>query len=208
MQENDFIKRLENPQDGPQNPLPLFAEWLKTAEKTEINDPNAMCLATIDPDGHPSVRIVLLKDVDERGFVFYTNRESRKGQALSLHPQAALCFHWKTLGRQVRVEGTVMIVDDAESDAYYASRPKGSRLGAWASRQSRPLENRSTLVHRIEELEKQYQGTDNIPRPPHWGGYRLKPDYIEFWHDGTSRLHTRLVYKRGEKGWERSLLYP
>lgn len=208
MQENDLIRALENSAAAPLTPWELFTKWLDEAGTTEINDPNAMCLATTDANGRPSARIVLLKDFDERGFVFYTNRESRKGQALSLHPQAALCFHWKTLGRQVRVEGRVVMVDDHESDAYYASRPKGSRIGAWASRQSRPLESRSTLVSRVEELERQYNQTDNIPRPPHWGGYRLNPDYIEFWHDGEFRLHTRLVYNLTEKGWERSLLYP
>lgn len=208
MQENDLIRALENPADAPPDPWELFATWLNEAENSEINDPNAMCLATLDADGRTSARIVLLKDFDERGFVFYTNRESRKGQALSLHPQAALCFHWKTLGRQIRIEGRVLMVGDTESDNYYASRPKGSRIGAWASRQSRPLENRSTLIGRVAELEKQYSDTDDIPRPPHWGGYRLSPDYIEFWHDGEFRLHTRLIYKLTEKGWERSLLYP
>ncbi len=178
------------------------------AESSEINDPNAMTLATIDPNGRPVARIVLLKGLDERGFVFFTNRESRKGQALNLTPYAALCFHWKTLTRQVRVEGKVVMIDDAESDDYYNSRPRGSRIGAWASRQSRPLDNRTTLADRVAELEKQYGENDVIPRPPHWGGYRIIPDYIEFWHDGGFRLHTRLTYTRNENGWERGLIYP
>lgn len=208
MQKNDPIKMLEKPEQGPSDPITLFQEWLREAESSEINDPNAMCLATIDPDGRPSARIVLLKALDERGFVFYTNRESRKGDALKLNPHAALCFHWKTLGKQVRVEGKVLLVDDQESDDYYNSRHKGSRIGAWASRQSRPLDSRSTLADRVAALEKQYADSTVIPRPPHWGGYRVIPEYIEFWHDGGFRLHTRLIYKKTENGWERSMLYP
>jgi pyridoxamine 5'-phosphate oxidase len=208
MQKIDPLKTLEKAELAPIDPITLFKQWLKEAESSEINDPNAMCLATIDPDGRPAARIVLLKNLDERGFVFYTNRESRKGAALNMHPQGALCFHWKTLGRQVRVEGKVLLVDDAESDEYYNSRPRGSRIGGWASRQSRPLESRSTLADRVAELEKQYGDNDIIPRPPHWGGYRLVPDYIEFWHDGDFRLHTRLTYTRTGDGWERGMLYP
>lgn len=212
MQKIDPIKMLETAESGPPNPITLFKEWLGEAESSEINDPNAMCLATTDPDGRPVARMVLLKNVDEQGFVFYTNRESRKGEALNLNPHAALCFHWKTLTKQVRVEGKVLLVDDAESDAYYNSRSKGSRIGAWASRQSRALDSRSTLANRVAELEKQYGENDVIPRPPHWGGYRIVPDYIEFWHDGGFRLHTRLIYKKTENGagykWERSMLYP
>lgn len=199
---------LETAEDGPTDPITLFQQWMTDAESSEINDPNAMTLATIDPNGRPVARIVLLKGLDERGFVFFTNRESRKGQALNLTPYAALCFHWKTLTRQVRVEGKVVMIDDAESDDYYNSRPRGSRIGAWASRQSRPLDNRTTLADRVAELEKQYGENDVIPRPPHWGGYRIIPDYIEFWHDGGFRLHTRLTYTRNENGWERGLIYP
>lgn len=208
MQDQDPIKTLESADLSPENPIILFQQWLKIAESSEINDPNAMCLATIDPNGRPSARIVLLKSLDDRGFVFFTNRESRKGEALGSHPDAALCFHWKSLGRQVRVEGRVSMIADPESDDYYNSRPKGSRIGAWASRQSRPLENRSTLVNRVAELEKTYPGDTPIPRPPHWGGYRLEPGYIEFWHDGEFRLHTRLIYKKTGNAWERSMLYP
>lgn len=208
MQQPDPIKMLETAEVGPQDPITLFQQWLKEAESSEINDPNAMCLATVDPDGRPAARIVLLKALDPRGFVFYTNRESRKGDALKLNHHAALCFHWKTLGKQVRVEGKVLMVDDQESDDYYNSRAKGSRIGAWASRQSRLLDSRTTLANRVAELEKQYADSDTIPRPPHWGGYRVIPEYIEFWHDGGFRLHTRLIYKKADSGWERSMLYP
>ncbi len=212
MNNPDPIKMLETAENGPTDPIMLFQQWLSEAESSEINDPNAMTLATVDPNGRPVARIVLLKGLDERGFTFFTNRESRKGQALNLTPFAALCFHWKTLTRQVRVEGKVVMIDDAESDAYYNSRPRGSRIGAWASRQSRPLDCRTTLADRVAELEKQYGENDVIPRPPHWGGYRIIPDYIEFWHDGGFRLHTRLTYTRNENGpeskWERGLIYP
>lgn len=208
MNNPDPIKMLETAENGPADPITLFQQWLNDAESSEINDPNAMTLATVDPNGRPVARIVLLKGLDDRGFVFFTNRESRKGQALNLTPYAALCFHWKSLARQVRVEGKVVMIDDAESDAYYNTRPRGSRLGAWASRQSRPLDSRTTLADRVTELEKQYGENDVIPRPPHWGGYRVIPDYIEFWHDGGFRLHTRLTYTRTDTGWERGLLYP
>ncbi len=210
MLNNDIIKNLETATDGPGDPYALFEAWMEDAVASEINDPNAMSLATIDPDGRPSLRIVLLKHLDENGFVFYTNRESRKGEALKANPVAALCFHWKTLRRSVRIEGAVSLVSDEESDSYYASRPMGSRIGAWASQQSRRLESRSLLAHRVASLEQEYedQDQDSIPRPPHWGGYRVHPDRIEFWHDGTHRLHTRLIYKADKDGWIREMLYP
>jgi pyridoxamine 5'-phosphate oxidase len=204
----DIIKTLEKPEDAPSDPFGLFGQWMIDATGSEINDPNAMSLATVDPDGKPSVRIVLLKHVDDQGFVFYTNLESRKGQALKAHPFAALCFHWKTLGRQVRVEGPAAPVSAAESDAYYNSRAFGSRIGAWASRQSQPLESRSLLAARVAALEKEYEGQTAIPRPPHWGGTRITPERIEFWHDGTHRLHTRLIYEKTKGGWSRSMIYP
>ncbi len=204
---NDSIKMLEKAEDGPDDPFALFEQWMEDAVGREINDPNAMSLATVDADGMPSARIVLLKQLDERGFVFYTNRESRKGLALAAHPVAALCFHWKTLRRQVRIEGMVVKVDDKESDAYYNSRPVGSRIGAWASQQSRPLESRSVLAGRVAALEKEYEGQD-IPRPAYWGGYRVIPKRIEFWHDGAFRLHTRLVYTRNGNGWVKEMIYP
>jgi pyridoxamine 5'-phosphate oxidase len=204
----DTIKMLENAASGPEDPIMLFQQWLAEAESSEINDPNAMTLATIDENGRPAARIVLLKALDHRGFVFFTNRESRKGQALGIHPYAALNFHWKSLTRAVRIEGRVEMIDDRESDDYYNTRPRGSRIGAWASRQSRPLENRTTLQERVSALEAQYGPDDHIPRPPHWGGYRVIPDYIEFWHDGGFRLHTRLTYKKAGDSWERGMLYP
>lgn len=207
----DIIAQLENAAEAPENPLPLFQKWLADAEETELNDPNAMALATVNAAGRPSIRMVLLKGLDDRGFVFYTNRDSRKGTDLAANPNAALCFHWKSLRRQIRIEGRVEKVSDSESDEYYRSRPIGSRIGAWASQQSRPLENREVLADRVAALEQQYQGhEDTIPRPPHWGGYRVIPHAIEFWHDGEFRLHRRVVYtqKADGTGWNRAMLYP
>lgn len=207
MTDADPIKTLENAQSSPPDPLPLFRAWLGEAEQSEVNDPNAMCLATIDADGKPSARIVLLKQYDARGFVFFTNRTSRKGQALAAHPFAALNFHWKSLQRAVRIEGRVEKIEDEESDTYYYSRNRGSRIGAWASKQSQPLESRTVLRERVAEMDQRYG--DDIPRPPHWGGYRVVPDRIEFWHDGADRLHTRLLYIREPDGtWRRTMLYP
>lgn len=205
----DVIKTLEIAEDAPNNPYELFDLWMAEAEKSEPNDPNAMSLATIDPDGKPAVRIVLLKGLDERGFVFYTNQQSRKGKALAANPYAALCFYWKTLGRAVRIQGATETVTDAEADAYYATRDRGSRIGAWASLQSQELNNRSTLAARVAQFENKFKDIDNIPRPPHWSGYRITPDTIEFWHDGTHRLHTRVVYTLNNDGtWKRIMLYP
>jgi pyridoxamine 5'-phosphate oxidase len=177
------------------------------AEKSEPSDPNAMAVATSTPGGRPSVRAVLLKGVDERGFVFYTNKESRKGEELGANPHVALLFHWKSLGRQIRIEGTVEHVTDAEADAYYATRPRNSQLGAWASQQSRPLEDRATLEHRLAEAEQRF--ADEIPRPSYWSGYRVLPIRLEFWQDMPYRLHDRTVYTRpGIQGWEQSKLFP
>lgn len=191
------------------DPMDQFTSWFQDAvERSGQNDPNAMCLSTLSPDGLPEGRIVLLKGVDPRGFVFYTNLESAKGRALAAHPVAALTFHWDRLARQVRVQGTVEPVTDEEADTYYASRPRGSRLGAWASEQSRPLVDRQTLEGRVQELERRYPG-DNIPRPPHWSGFRLLPGVVEFWQGRTSRLHDRFVYRRGSRGtWEIERLNP
>jgi pyridoxamine 5'-phosphate oxidase len=172
-----------------------------------LPEPTAFALGTVGPGGKPSVRILLLKAVDERGFVFYTNYESRKGRELLTHPDAAMCFHWQPLERQVRIEGRTTRVSDAEADAYFASRPRGSQLGAWASRQSEPMEHPGALDDRVRQFELQFEGVP-VPRPPHWSGFRLAPARIEFWHNMPSRLHERLVYTREGDGWRIDVLYP
>ncbi|HVY16302.1 MAG TPA: pyridoxamine 5'-phosphate oxidase [Rhodopila sp.] len=190
------------------SPFDQFDAWMKEAEKVEINDPNAMILATATPDGRPSLRTVLLKGVDPRGFVFYTNKTSRKGDELAANPRASLLFYWKSLHRQIRIEGQVEDVTDAEADAYYATRARVSRLGAWASIQSRPLPERSVLEERLAEMEAKYPG-DEIPRPPYWSGYRLLPSLFEFWQDMPFRLHDRTVYSPSANGaWVQSKLFP
>jgi pyridoxamine 5'-phosphate oxidase len=190
------------------DPYGLFTEWLAEATRSEPSDPNAMCLATSTPDGQPSARMVLLKDHDARGFVFYTNLESRKGGELAANPHAALCFHWKTLARSVRVEGAVEPVSEAEADAYYASRSRGSRIGAWASRQSRRLDGRWALEKAVAEFTLKF-GLGEIPRPPHWSGFRLLPVRIEFWRDMPFRLHERRVFLAApEGGWATETLFP
>ena len=188
-------------------PLTLFANWFGDAEKTEPNDPNAVALATVDGDGLPDVRMVLLKGYDERGFVFYTNFESAKGVEILGSMKAAMCFHWKSLRRQVRLRGPVEIVSDEEADAYYASRARGSRIGAWASKQSRPLESRFALEKAVTEYTARHAIGD-IPRPPYWSGFRIMPQTIEFWHDRPFRLHDRLVFSRDGEGWRTTRLYP
>ncbi len=189
------------------DPYRLFEAWLAEATKSELNDPNAMALATADADGLPDVRMVLLKGFDERGFVFYTNTESAKGQELAANPKAALLFHWKSLRRQVRVRGAVERVTDAEADAYFASRPRQSQLGAWASDQSREVEGRFVLERRVAELALKY-GLSAPPRPPHWHGYRILPEVFEFWRDGAFRLHDRMQYRPAGAGWTRARLFP
>ncbi|MBT9288411.1 pyridoxamine 5'-phosphate oxidase [Prosthecodimorpha staleyi] len=188
-------------------PFRLFGEWLRDAEGREPNDPNAMAVATVDETGMPNVRMVLLKGFDQQGFVFYTNFESRKGREILASRKAALLFHWKSLRRQVRVRGTVEIVSDAEADDYYASRPRGSRIGAWASQQSRPLESRFALEKAVAEYGLKF-GLGDIPRPPHWSGFRIVPTGFEFWHDRPFRLHDRLVFERAGDGWTTTRLYP
>ncbi len=190
-------------------PFALFADWFAKAEDAEPNDPNAMALATVDPDGMPNVRMVLLKGVDARGFVFYTNLESAKGQELAAGPKAALCMHWKSLERQVRVRGPVEPVSDAEADEYYASRHRSSRIGAWASKQSRPLESRFALEKEVARFTAKY-AIGEIPRPEHWSGFRIRPVYFEFWRSGTFRLHDRLVFSRPtpDAAWTTARLYP
>jgi pyridoxamine 5'-phosphate oxidase len=188
-------------------PFNLFGEWLADATKSEPNDPNALALATVDADGLPDVRMVLLKGFDQKGFVFYTNFESAKGREILGSMKAAMCFHWKSLRRQVRVRGPVEIVSDAEADAYYATRPRGSRIGAWASKQSRELESRFALEKAVAEYTARYPIGD-IPRPAHWSGFRIVPQQIEFWHDRPFRLHDRVLFTSTGDGWEKARLYP
>lgn len=191
------------------DPFGLFAEWLKEAEASEPNDPNAMALATVDEEGLPNVRMVLLKGFDERGFVFYTNFESQKGQEILGTMRAALVFHWKSLRRQVRVRGIVEEVTGQEADEYFASRPRDSRIGAWASQQSRPLESRFALETAVAMNAAKF-AIGEIPRPPYWSGFRIRPLSIEFWHDRPFRLHDRVVFRRGADGsaWTKARLYP
>ncbi len=189
------------------DPHALFAAWLEDARTSEPNDPNAMAVATVGADGMPSVRMVLLKGHDARGFVFYTNQQSRKAGELAVHPKAALLFHWKSQRRQVRIEGPVTLVADAEADAYFATRGRDSQLGAWASDQSRPLDARATFEARFEAEQALFEGRD-VPRPPHWGGYRVVPERIEFWSDREHRLHERRLFTRTANGWSEGLLYP
>jgi pyridoxamine 5'-phosphate oxidase len=189
------------------DPNALFEEWLAEARLAEPNDPTAMALATADARARPSVRMVLLKGHDERGFVFYTNLDSRKGGELAANPHAALLFHWKSLRRQVRVEGAVEPATEAEADAYFASRKRESQLGAWASDQSRPLDRREAFENRYREVEARYEGRD-VPRPPRWSGWRVMAERIEFWTDRAFRLHERRLFTRGGGGWTEGLLYP
>lgn len=191
------------------DPLEIFGTWYAEAGKSEPNDPSAMALATVGPDGTPAVRMVLLKDYDADGFVFYTNYESRKGEQLLSHPKAALLFHWKSLRRQVRIEGPIRQTTPEEADTYFATRARGSQLGAWASEQSRPLESRFALEKRVAEVTARYV-VGKVPRPPHWSGFRLQPTLIEFWQDGAFRLHDRLEYRRSSPGepWTTRTLYP
>lgn len=191
------------------DPFSLFGTWLKDAEASEVNDPNAASIATVDEDGLPNVRMLLVKSYDSNGFVFYTNFESQKGRELLAHPKAAMCFHWKSLRRQVRVRGPVEVVSDAEADAYFSSRPRGSRIGAWASKQSRPLESRFALEKAVAQYTAKY-GVGEVPRPEYWSGFRLKPVAIEFWRDAKFRLHDRVEFRRDqpEGGWHKVRMYP
>ncbi len=199
--QTDFTTRSE--------PFQLFAEWLEEARASEPNDPTAMSVATADADGLPNVRMTLLKEFDERGFVFYTNFESQKGTEILASRKAALGFHWKSLRRQVRLRGPVELVSDEEADAYFRSRPRDSRIGAWASQQSRPLESRFALEKAVATYAAKY-AIGEIPRPPYWSGFRVKPVYVEFWKDGAFRLHDRVVFRRDSEAdaWSKTRLYP
>jgi pyridoxamine 5'-phosphate oxidase len=190
------------------DPFDQFQRWFDEAKTSEPNDPDAMALATVDAAGRPSVRMVLLKGVDRRGFVFYTNNESRKGTELAQTRRAALCLHWKSLRRQVRIEGPVVPVSEAEADAYFTSRSRGSRLAARASDQSRPLKDRATLLARWASETEKFGDNDPVPRPPHWSGWRVEPETIEFWSDGEFRLHDRFLFRRAGESWTVERLYP
>lgn len=190
------------------DPYKTFGLWFEEAKAAEINDPNAMNLATADARGRPSNRMVLLNGLDARGFVFYTNAESRKGQQLSENPFAALCFHWKTLRRQVRIEGPVESVTDAESDAYYNSRPRISRIGSWASKQSRKIADHQALKDEVARYEREFDGIEDIPRPAYWKGFRVLPERIEFWIDGEYRLHHRYIFEKSKDGWTSYMISP
>lgn len=189
------------------DPFALFARWMKQAEEAEINDPDAVAIATATPDGRPSVRIVLLRRYGPDGFGFFTNLESRKGQEIAANPWGALCIHWKSLRKQVRAEGRLEQLSEADADEYFASRARDSRIGSWASDQSRPLDNRETFEKRVAEMQARFANAD-VPRPPHWSGFRLIPDAIEFWADRQFRLHERRLFTRTDEGWSEGLLYP
>jgi pyridoxamine 5'-phosphate oxidase len=193
----------------PADPWLLFSDWYELAKQHEPSYPNAMTLATIGASETPAARVVLMKDFDASGIAFYTNRDSAKGHELREHPSASVCFYWKSIQRQLRVDGEISLISDAESDAYFATRPRGSQIGAWASKQSQPLADRATLEQRVVAIEQQYQGKD-VPRPPHWGGYLLRPTYFEFWQEREFRLHDRITYTRsGDSSvWAIGRIYP
>ena len=190
------------------NPIDLFKEWFEEAKKTENNDPNAVAVGTVNNEGYPSVRMVLLKDYDDNGFVFYTNFNSDKSKAIKLNPKISMCFHWKSLLRQIRIIGIASKVSDKEADDYFDSRSYGSRIGAWASDQSSVLNSRENLLKSIEKYKEKYPNENKVPRPANWSGWRLRPEEIEFWLDGENRIHERLKYIRNKNYWEKFLLSP
>jgi pyridoxamine 5'-phosphate oxidase len=190
------------------NPIELFKKWFSKAEESEINDPNAVAVATANQNNQPNVRMVLLKGLSDKGFVFYTNFNSKKGGELKVNRKASMCFHWKSIRRQVRILGKVEEVSSKEADDYYNSRPYKNRISAWASSQSQALDRRETFLEKIKEFEKKYPDQNNVPRPPHWSGWRLLPDEIEFWVDGEGRIHERLNYKKNKDKWIKEILYP
>ena len=206
---DDPVSGLKKGDQTEENPIALFNDWLSQAEKSEVNDPSAMSLASVDSDGMPNVRMVLMRRYDERGFCFFTNFESQKGEELLAHPKASGMFHWKSLRKQVRIRGEVEVVSDEEADEYFYSRPRGSRIGAHASKQSRPLESRFALEKAVAKFTAKF-GTGTIERPEHWSGFRIKPLSIEFWSDGKFRLHDRIRFDREsvEDAWETVRLYP
>lgn len=203
------IRGMKDP-TGEEDPIPLVQEWWDTAVECGLFMPEAMTLATATPDGTPSARMVLLKEIDDRGFHFFTNYESRKARELEVNPKVALILHWAVLERQIRIEGSVERLSDEESFAYFRTRSRGSRIGAWASKQSRPLDDRSELEVAVDEAERRFEGVDEIPLPPHWGGYRVVPTSIEFWQGRASRLHDRWVFSRPSEAdpWKTTRLYP
>lgn len=203
---NEFADN-ENITFDSDEPVALFNKWLKLAEEKERVNPNAVAVATANADGKPSVRMLLLKGVDERGFVFYTNSESHKGEELAINPRASLCFYWKSMGREVRVDGPVEKISNEEADAYFKSRARGSQIGAWASKQSRPLESRFELEKRIAKYTAKFH-IGKVPRPEFWEGYRVKHERVEFWAEKNFRLHNRFVYTRTDQGWQTERLYP
>ena len=191
-----------------QNPIVLFKKWFAVAEKSEINDPNALSLATSTSGGMPSVRMVLLKGLSEKGFVFYTNFNSKKRSDLKKNPKASMCFHWKSLRRQIRISGNAVVIDDKEADDYYNSRAYGSRIGAWASSQSQIMNKRKEFLDKIKEYENKYPDQKKVPRPPHWSGWRVEPENIEFWLEIKNRIHERLNYRKENGKWTKEILYP
>ena len=190
------------------NPIVLFKKWFAVAEKNEINDPNALSLATSSLDGISSVRMILLKDLSDKGFVFYTNFDSKKGDDLKNNPNASICFHWKSIRRQIRVSGKVSVVDKEEADKYFASRDYGSKISAWASSQSKVMKSRNEFLDKIKEFEKKFPDKNNVPRPPQWSGWRITPNEIEFWLEAKNRSHERLNYRKENGKWIKEVLYP